>query len=326
MKTLRGSRLCAALVWVLTAMLPGGQALAAEYPERQITAIVPYAAGSTTDTMARLFGPPLSKALGQQVVVVNRAGADGRIGTEAMAKAAPDGYTIAFSGAAIAQTPAVRKSVPWDPVRQVLPVAQLGDSAYIIAVNPSVPVKNLAAFLDLAKKFPGKMNASVGGDATGMALSLFQIKNGSKVESIAYKGTGLAGVAVASGEVDFGILDASAYASFIPTGRVRALAVAGDKRLACFPDIPTTEESGFKGFRVGSMFGVYMTGGAPVVAARRINAEINKIIAMPEISKTLVQLGLEPNPKSFEQFQQIYADDLAKWKDVVARAKLPLLD
>ena len=133
-------------------------------------------------------------------------------------------------------------------------------------------------------------------------------------------------MAVASGEVDFGILDASAYASFIPTGRVRALAVAGDKRLAGFPDIPTTEESGFKGFRVGSMFGVYMTGGAPVVAARRINAEINKIIAMPEISKTLVQLGLEPNPKSFEQFQKIYADDLAKWKDVVARAKLPLLD
>lgn len=326
MKILMGSCITAAAILLLSSTLPIDMAWAADYPERQLTAIVPYAAGSTTDTMARLVCPPLAKALGQQVIIVNRAGADGRIGTETMAKAAPDGYTIAFSGGAIALTPAVRKNVPWDPVRQIQPVAQLGDSSYIIAVNPSVPANNLAAFLSLVKKYPGKLNASVGGDATGMALALFQIRTGSRAETITYKGTGLAGVALASGEVDFAILDASAWVAFIPSGRVRALAVSGDKRLAAFPDIPTTDEAGLRDYKVGSMFGIYMTGGSPISAARRINAEVNKIIAMPDIIKSLTQAGLEPNPKSIEQFTKIYMDDLAKWKEVVARAKIPLMD
>jgi len=299
---------------------------AAEYPERQITAIVPYAAGSTTDIIARIISPPLSKALGQQVIVVNRAGADGRIGAEAMAKAAPDGYTIAFNGGAMSLTPAVRKNVPWDPVPQVQPVAQLGGSPYIIAVNPSVPANNLAAFLNIAKKFPGKLNASIGGDATGMALALFQIRSGVRAEAIAYKGTGLAGVAVASGEVDFAILNVPAWVPFIPSRRVRALAVSSEKRLPAFPDIPTTEEAGLRDFKEGAMFGIYMTGGSPIGAARRINAEVNKLLAMPEIIKSLTQAELEPNPKSVEQFTRIYLDDLAKWKEVVSRGKIPLMD
>lgn len=325
MKSL-GSIASAGVVFVLALTLFPERAGAADYPERQLVAIVPYAPGSTTDTMARRVSPLLAKGLGQQVIIQNRAGAEGRIGTEAMTKAAPDGYTILFTGAAIAMTPAIRKNISWDPVRQVQPVAELGESAYVIVVNPTVPANNLAAFVNLAKNYPGKLNGSAGGDSTGMALALFRIKTGSRAETITYKGTGLAALAVVSGEVDFAILDASAWLAFIPSGRVRALAVAGKKRLSALPEIPTTDEAGLPDYHVGSMFGVYTTGGVPMNIVRRLNAEINNIITAPDMARGLNRLGLAPTPLSVEQFTQRYMSDLAKWKEVVKRANLPILD
>lgn len=326
MKTLISGIAAAEVGFVLALTLSIGKAGAADYPERRLVAIVPYAAGSTTDTMARRISPPLAKALGQQVIIENKPGADGRIGTDAMTKAAPDGYTILFTGAAIAMTPAIRKNISWDPVRQIQPVAELGESAYVIVVNPSVPANNLAAFVNLAKNYPGKLNGSAGGDSTGMALALFRIKTGSRAETITYKGTGLAALAVVTGEVDFAILDASAWLAFIPSGRVRPLAVSGNKRLSALPEIPTTDEAGLPDFDVGSMFGVYTTGGVPMNIVLRLNAEINKIITAPDIAGGLNRLGLVPTPLSVEQFTRRYMSDLAKWKEVVKRANLPVLD
>ena len=324
MNRLRSFATLASVIFTISIATPVA-GIAAEYPERAITAIVPFAAGSSNDIMARRISPPLSKALGQQIVIDTKPGADGRIGIEALAKAAADGYTILFSGGAVALIPAVRKNVPWDP-RQIQPVAELGQSAYVIAVNSTVPAKTLTELINLAKKYPGKLNASAGGNSTEMAISLFRIKTGTRMETIPYKGTGIAATAVASGEVDFAIMDGSAWVSLIPSGRVRALAVAGEKRLSTLPNVPTTREAGLPDYVNGTMFGVYTKAGSPPAVVQRLNAEINRIIMSPDVSNGLKQVGLEPNPKSVDEFTRQYVNDLAKWKDLVTRAKIPMTD
>src|SRR5262245_40224779 len=179
----------AALLAALLAALWNSAAIA-EYPERPLRAIVPFNAGASNDTMARLIGPMLAKALGQQVIVENRPGADGRIGIEALARAAPDGYTILFSGGAVALIPALRRNVPYDPMRDVQPVAELATAPYAIAVHPQVPAKNLAELIRLARQSPGKLNGASGGNSTFMTLVLFQLKTSTRIVNLPYKGTG----------------------------------------------------------------------------------------------------------------------------------------
>ncbi len=312
------------VIWVI--LLPFGGAAHAQYPERQLIAVVPFAAGASNDVIARRVSPHLAKALGQQVIVENRPGADGRIGIEVAAKAAPDGHTILFSGGAVALIPALRKNVAWDPVRQIQPVAELGTIPYVIAVNPNVPAQSVTAFLKLAMAQPGRLNGSAGGNSSELAIALFRIKTGTRMEIIPYKGTGHAALAVATGEADFAIMDASAWLPFVAARRVRALAVMGAKRLAALPDVPTMLEAGFQDFNSGAQFGVYTTGGTPINAVRRLNTEINRIVATPEMTKSFLAIGLEPAGKSVEEYTRLYLSDLAMWKDVVARAKIPMTD
>ncbi len=299
-------------------------AVSADYPERPLRAIVPFSAGASNDTMARLIAPMLTKALGQQVIVENRAGADGRIGIEALARAAPDGYTILFSGGAVALIPALRRNVPYDPVRDIQPVAELGSAPYAIAVHPQVPAKNVAELIRLAKQSPGKLNGASGGNSTFMTLVLFQLRTGIRIVNIPYKGTGDAALAVVRGEADFAIMDTSAFLPHLSSGRIRMLAVAGDRRNPAVPDVPTTKEAGLANYTAGATFGVFTTGKTPPDIVRRLNAEINRIVASPEISKRLVALGMDPAPRTVEECTRRYLADLAKWKDVVARAKIPL--
>ena len=307
-------------------MVPPVNSTAAEYPERHITAVVPFAAGSSNDVIARRIAPHLAKALGQQVIIENRPGADGRIGIEAMAKAAPDGHTILFSGGAVALIPALRRNVNWDPLRNIQPVAELGTIPYVIAVNPNVPAHSVAAFINLAKASPGKLNGSAGGNSSEMSIALFRIKTGTRMEIIPYKGTGYAALAVATGEADFAIMDASAWLPFLSAKKVRALAVLGAKRIAAMPDAPTAQEAGLPGFVSGAQFGVYTTGGTPANVVRRLNSEINRIVATAEVTKSFIAIGMEPGGQSVEDYTRLYRADLAMWKDVVARAKIPMTD
>ena len=305
---------------------PFNRAAAAEYPERQLIAIVPFAAGASNDVIARRITPHLAKALGQQVIIENRPGADGRIGIKAAAKAAPDGHTILFSGGAVALIPALRKNVGWDPLRQIQPVAELGMIPYVLAVNPNVPAHTLTALIKLATAHPGKLNGAAGGNSTEMTIALFRLKTGTRMETIPYKGTGHAALAVATGEADFAIMDASAWLPLIPAKRVRALAVMGTKRISILPDVPTAQEAGLPGFTSGAQFGIFTTGGTPMSNVRRLNAEINRITATPEITKSFLDIGMEPANKTVESVTRQYLDDLAKWKDVVARAKIQMTD
>ncbi len=300
--------------------------VAAEYPERPVRAIVPFATGSSNDTMARLVSPLLSQSLGQPVVIFNKPGADGRIGLEFLAKATPDGYTILFSGGAVALIPALRRIVPYDPIRDIQPVAQLGKGTYVIGVASKSSMRNVAELVEFAKKNPGKLNGAAGGNSTRMSIVLFQVRTGTRMEIIPYGGTGQAAAAVAGGESDLVIMSASSVIPHVASGRIRALAVAGDKRLAALPDIPTTKEAGLPTFVASNIAGVYTTGGTPASIVRRLNAEINRIIASPKVSAHLVSIGLDPEVVSADEFTRQYRDELKTWKEVVTKANVPLED
>ena len=311
---------------ILGVLATAGAVNAADYPERNVIAVVPFGAGSSNDVIARRMGPHLAKALGQQVIIENRPGADGRIGIEVMAKAVPDGHTLLFSGGAVALIPALRKHVPWDPLRSIQLVAELGTIPYVIAVNPNVPAPNVAAFIKLALAQPGRLNGSAGGNSSEMSIALLRIKTGTRMEIIPYKGTGYAALAVATGEADFAVLDASAWLPYLRAKRVRALAVMGEKRIAAMPDVPTMREAGYAGHESGAQFGIFTTGGTPLKTVQRLNTEINRIVATPEITKSFIGIGMEPGGMTVDAFTKRYFADLAQWKDVVGQAKIPMTD
>ncbi len=298
--------------------------VSAEYPDHPLRAIVPFSAGGSNDIMARLISPMLAKALGQQVIVENRPGADGRIGIEALARSAPDGYTILYSAGAVALIPALRRTVPYDPVRDVQPVAELGTAPYAIAVHPQVPARNLAELIRLAKQNPGKLNGSSSGNSTFMALALFQLRTGTRIVNIPYKGAGDAALAVVRGEADLAIIDVSAFVSHVSSERIRLLAVAGDRRASALPEIPTTREAGLE-YTAGGIFSVFTTGArTPAEIVRRLNSELSRIVVLPETVKRLAPLGIDPSTKTVEEGMRWHLAELAKWKDVVAKAKIPL--
>jgi len=314
--------LCLALS---VAWLASGTALA-QYPEKPVRAIVPFAPGSSNDLMARLTTPLMSRDMGQQVIIINMPGADGRIGIEAMARSAPDGYTILYSGGAISLIPALRKNVPYDPDKDVQPVAELASGPYIVAVTPKLPARNLAELVKYAQDNPGKLNAATAGNSSFMAIVMFAALTGSKVETINYKGTGPAALALMAGEVQLASMEASAFANFIPSGKIRGLVVAGPKRVPGLPDVPTSREAGMPEYMVGTAFGVYTKRGTPMPILRRLNTEVNKAVANPEVSKRLRNAGLEPSATTVEEYTEQYQKDVARWKSVVVKAGLPLQD
>ena len=298
----------------------------AQYPERLIRAIVPFAPGGSNDGMARLISPELSKALGQPVIVENRPGAAGNIGIDAVAKSPPNGYTILYSATASTQNPAIYRKLPYDPLRDIQPVAEIGQAPYVVLVNPRVPAKNVQELINLARKHPGKLNAAAGGIGTRLSSELFQIQNKLKLEIIPYNGTGPAALAVLTGESDFGIMDASPLHGQIAAGRIRALAVAGEKRLSSFPNIPTMAEAGFPDYKSSALFGVYVAAGTPMDIVHKLNATINKIISTPAMAQRLRELGAEPNPKSVDAFSALYRAEIEKWKTIVRQANIPQID
>jgi tripartite-type tricarboxylate transporter receptor subunit TctC len=310
----------------LTAMASGilcsSQALA-DYPERMLRAIVPFSAGGSNDTMARIISPPLSKALGQQVIVENRPGADARIGIEALARSAPDGYTILFSAGAVAVIPALRRNVPYDPVRDMLPVAELGNAPYGIAIHPQVPARNLGSLIELARRNPGKLNSSSAGSSSFVAQALFQLQTGTRITNLPYRGGNDAALAVVRGEADLAIMDFSALAPHVTAGRLRLLAVTSNQRVPNQPMVPTAREAGLD-YTAGGIFSVFTVGGTPADIVRRLNVEITRIVEMPATANRFAALGITTSTKTVDEMVRWHLAELAKWKDVVVRSKIPL--
>jgi len=297
----------------------------AEYPDHAIKGVVPFPPGGGTDVFARIIADQLSKALGQPVVVENRAGADGNIGMESVAKSPPDGYAILFNSSAATVNPAMYRNLRFDPVKDLRPVAVLCEYFNLIVVNPEkMPVKNLQEFVDLLRKNPGKYNVAAGG--TRLVVDYFLLQNKLDAAVIPYKGAGDAISGLLRGDADFIIVNAPGLTQHIASGKLRALAVTAPVRQADMPDVPTTPEAGMPDFIYSSYFGVYVRADTPPDIVKKLNTALNGITATPEVIAMFQKQSAVAVQTSPEEASSRYLRDIARIKDIVVRAKIPPAD
>jgi tripartite-type tricarboxylate transporter receptor subunit TctC len=297
----------------------------ADYPERVIRGVVPFPAGGGTDVFARLVAERAGKILGQPIVIENRAGAEGNIGMDMVAKAPADGYTVLFNSSAATVNPAMYRKLPFDPVRDLVPVAVLCEYPNLVVVNAEkVPAKSLREFMDLLRRNPGKFNAAAGG--TRIVYELFRLQQNVDVLIVPYKGASDAITALLAGDAHFMIVNAPGLTQHIASGKLRALAITADKRQADFPDVPTTAEAGMPEFTYGSFFGAYVRAGTPPDVVRKLNTAFNTVSAMPEVVERFRTLGATATQKTPEEAGKQYLGDIARIKDIVQKAGIPQVD
>jgi tripartite-type tricarboxylate transporter receptor subunit TctC len=295
---------------------------AAQYPDRPLRLVVPQAAGSATDNLARLLSPELAKRLGQQVVVDNRPGGALTVGIDAVAKAAPDGYTIGLGPVgALAITRHMVAKLPYDIERDLQPVALVGITYMLLAVSPALPVQSVAELIEHARKNPGRLfNASSSNGSPGhVSGELFKVMTGTQIEHVPYKGGAAAIADLIAGNVQLMFESTNSIAPHVKAGRVRALAVSGARRSAAFPDLPTIAEAGVPGYEVNSWSGVIAPAGLPRPILERLNAAVNATVGAPEVRERLAQLGSESGGSTPEQFGELIRRDSAKWAEVIKR-------
>jgi tripartite-type tricarboxylate transporter receptor subunit TctC len=290
------------------------------YPSRPIRLICPFPPGGTTDLVARLVAQKLTEAWGQQVVVDNRGGAGGVIGTEMVAKSLPDGYTVLLGSITThAVNPALYKKLNFDPVKDFAPVSLVVSSPQLLAVHPSVPVKSAQELIALAKAKPGQLNYASAGSGTSphLTFELFKSVAGINVTHVPYKGTGPAITELVGGQVQMMITGVVALMPHVKSGKLRALAVTSQKRVASLPNLPTIAESGLNNFDVSSWFGVFLPAGSPKDLVSRMNSEIRKMLEIPEVRQRLIDLGADPASNSPQEFAAYVKSEMARWGAVV---------
>ena len=297
--------------------------LAQTWPAKPIKWVVPFAPGGTTDILARTIGEKLTTALGQPVIVENRPGAGGALGAEFTAKAPPDGYTI--MGGTIsthAINASLYKNLPYDPVKDFAPITLIVRVPNMLVVNPDISAKNVGELIALMKANPGKYSFASSGNGTSQHLSgeLFKSMAGVDMQHIPYKGSPPALQDVVGGQVSMTFDNITTAWPLAKGGKLRALAVTTAKRSAIAPEVPTLAESGLAGYEVGSWQGVFAPAGTPPAIVQRLNAEIVKIINMPDVKEKLVGLGAEPVGNTPEEFGALVKSEVAKWADVVKKS------
>jgi tripartite-type tricarboxylate transporter receptor subunit TctC len=302
------------------------QASAQNYPSRSITVVVPFPAGGSADTLARLIGAKLSESLGQAVVVENKPGAGGNLGTDAVAKAAPDGYTLLLTPSSIAIAPALYAKLPFDPIKDFAPVTLVGSIPMVVVVYPEFPPKTLLELIALAKAKPGEISyASAGNGSTNhLAVELFKIKTGIDMLHVPYRGNPLAIVDVIAGRVPVFFDFVLTGLPHVREGKVRALAVTGAHRSSVMPDVPTVAEAGVPGFEASTWFGVYAPAGTKPAIVEKLNAEILAVLAMPAIRERLTGLGVDILAEGPQGLAALTKSDLEKWGPIVQKAGVKL--
>lgn len=308
---------------VLVAASAAAQAPQA-YPNRPIRLIAAQAAGAGTDIASRLFAQKLSDALGQQVVVDNRPGAGGIIGTELAAKAAPDGYTLMTAAITQAVLPSIHRKLPFDMVKDFSGVSQLIAYPFLVVVHPAVPARSIKDLVALARAKPGQLNyASSGNGASAhLATELFKSMAGVDFVHVPYKGVAAATVAVVGGEANLGFYSASATLPHVKAERLRALAVTGPKRSLSFPELPTVAEAGVPGYEVVTWAGIIVPAGTPRPIIGRLNRELVRAVQMPDVKERLAAMDFEPVGSSPEEFDAFIRNEIAKWGKVVRDARI----
>jgi len=309
-------RFCTVLATLLV-----GVAHAQTYPVKAVRIIVPQSAGGSSDLVARPLAAQLTQLLGQSVVVENRPGAGSVIGTDLVAKAPPDGYTLLVVAASVTMSPSLYK-LPFDPVRDLAPVSQLTSLPNILVVHPSLPVKSVKELISFVKTRPGQLNFGSSGVATGTHLSmeLFMHMTGLKMVHIPYKGGSLNVNALIAGETQVNFSTISTALQHVKTGRLRALAVSTAKRAAAAPDIPTVNEAGLAGYDYSSWIGLLAPAKTPASIITRLNTEANKAVHTSEVKAILATEASEAVGTTPEEFDVIMKREVARWMQVVKAA------
>src|SRR5712671_5265510 len=280
-------------------------AAAQTYPTHTIRLIVPFPAGGSNDVMARLIAPYLEQGLGQTVIIDNRPAAAGQVGTEAVAKAAPDGHTLLLVASSHTVTPALNPKLPYNTEKDFAPISLVNTNAMVFFVNPSVPANTLKEFVALAKLEPGKFNyASPGvGSQTQLTVELLSRRTGIKLVHIPYRGGAPATLAMISGESHFTMLAPNVLFPHIEAGKIRPIASGAPTRHPRLPDVPTTAELGFRDLKAIQWVGLLTTAGTPRPIVDRLNAELNRIIRLPDVVAALEKQGVAPTGGTPEEFQ-----------------------
>lgn len=316
-----------AIIVLLIAAAWDSTALAQAYPSKPIRLIVPYAPGGPTDIIGRVIAKKLSDGLGQQIVVENRLGAGGTIGTETAAKSPADGYTILLGVAAtLAISPSLYPKLGYDPVESFAPISLLTIAPHLIIISSSVPASSVTELIEAAKAKPGQLSYGSAGTGTILHIAgeMFKTLAGVDLVHVPYKGGAPAMTDLLAGRIQIMFEQLATVQPYLPGGKVRILAVAASKRHAQLPDIPTAAEAGLPGFEAVAWFGLLSPQGTPSHAIMRLNAEVQKALATKEIRDTLANHGMEPSGSSPERFSTLIKTENAKWSQVIKTAGIKI--
>jgi tripartite-type tricarboxylate transporter receptor subunit TctC len=312
------------LLWLLVLGWPVGAQDAKGYPNRPIRFIVPYPPAGGTDIVARILADPLAAVLGQPIIVDNRGGAAGNLGTDLVAKAAPDGYTILFTLSSHTINPELYDRLPFDVEKDFVAISLAALIPQILVANPSLPANNVGELIALARAEPGKLNyASVGTGSPGhIAGELFKLKTGIDMVHIPYKGGGPAVSDTLSGQVQLLFVSLPAALQHVRAGRLKALAVTSDRRSQAAPDVPTIAESGVPDCIVNSWYGALAPAGTPPAIVAKLQAAMAQVLALPEVKAKLFQQGAEAMASTSAEFERRIRTELKQWDYVIRAAKI----
>ena len=319
MSGLKSRLACLSVCGAILAALGAGDSYAQSYPSKPIHWIVPFV-GGTADYTARLIGQKLTERWNQPVVIDNRVGASGLIGTELVARAAPDGYTLVLGNTtSLTVNPALYSKLPYDPINSFAPITPFAATVAVLVVHPSLPVRSVKELVALAKAKPGQINASSSGNGESphMALELFKAVAGVNVTHIPYKSAAASGTALLAGEVQMSFSGMVQAMPHVRAGKLRALAVSTRTRSKAAPELPTIAESGFPGYEHRFWAGVLAPAGTPREIIARLNAEIASIVGTPDVQEKMLDRGVEPMSATPEQFAAMIKADLAKYGKLI---------
>lgn len=321
MKTTFG-KLCLGTLLALSA----GAVLAQAYPSKPVRLIVPFAPGGFTDVVARILGQKLTTAMGQPFVIENKPGAGSTIGTDFVAKAAPDGHTLVIVSSTHVISPWIYKAVPYDPIKSFSAVSKLVDSPYVLLLNPKVPARNVQEFIALAKAQPDAIHYASSGNGSAQHLigGLFVSMTGAKLKHVPYRGSNLAATDLVAGIVESSFAGVPNALVHVPTGRLKALAVTSAKRIPQLPDIPTLQEAGVPGYDASVWLALLAPAGTPKEIINHLNSEIAKIMVTPESKKALFDAGVEVSLSTPEAMTQYMGLELDKWGKVIKETGIKL--
>lgn len=298
------------------------------WPSKAIRLIVPYTPAGGTDILARLLGKRLAEALGVPIVVENRPGADGSIGTDAVAKAAPDGYTLLIDGTSQAYNVAFGRKLPYDPVRDLAPIVQTANQQVLLIVNANLPVKSVQELIAYAKANPDKLNYGASSNANVLPMELLKVMTGVKIAHVPYRGSGPMLNDLLSGQVQLAMSGAAAPLPHVKAGKLRVLGIGDDQRSPTLPEFPTVAEAGVPGFQTLQWSGMFAPAGTPRPIIDRVNREVVAILRDPAFRKQVADAGFDPvqGENTPERWRAHIDAEVAKWTDIVKRTGLKAAD